>query len=211
LWQKVAASAIAVLLIPLAVVALRPGGLRHDPAAGPAAAAASAPGIVAASAPAAPASAAIDPDVLPAGLEWWDDRSGFRVAVPVGWLHVREGPVAMLFCERGGPLTLRVRAWDRSDEELTAGLLRDETQSALAGYRRIRIEVLPDGDGAEWEYTFDGPMGRLRGLDRVFTVLGRRYLVQWRTPPSTWQAHLASFGTIVNSFKPPHRLAAVAE
>ncbi len=209
LWQKVAASAIAVLVIPIVVMALRPDRSNRPATASPATLPQAATQVDTAAAP--PKRPGPDLDALPAGMSWWHDTVGFRVAVPAGWLHVREGPAAMLFCEPGGPKTLRVREWDRSGQDPISALIRDEDQAKLPGYRRIRLETLPGDRGAEWEYVFDGPMGRLHGLDRAFLVLGRAYVIQWRTPPGTWSAFLPTFAGITNSFKPPHRLPVVAE
>ena len=65
------------------------------------------------------------------------------------------------------------------------------------------IEQLAQGPGAEWEYTFDGPSGRMHALERVFVVGGRGFVIQWRTPDAQWQANLSRFGVIVDSFRAP--------
>ena len=41
---------------------------------------------------------------------------------------------------------------------------------------------------AEREYTFDGPTGRSRGLERAFVVGGRAFVLQWRAPQTDWPA-----------------------
>jgi eukaryotic-like serine/threonine-protein kinase len=147
------------------------------------------------------ASSAASP-ALPAGFGWWQDPSGFRVAVPVGWDMARESAAVMLFSDPDAPMTLRVHSLTGTDQDPAAALGSDQTQPALPGYRRIRIEPLPQGPGTEeWEYTFDGPSGRMHGLERLFVVGGRGFVIQWRTPDAEWRANLARFTVIVNSFR----------
>jgi serine/threonine protein kinase len=208
-------AAAAVVLIALGTLAVLNSGIpRFTAAKSPQVVM---PGTAAAGGPApavspSTATVPVDPDLLPATFTWWYDVSGFRVAVPSGWESLREGPAAMLFCAPGGPPTLRVREWARSDRDLPVALAREETRARLAGYRRLRMEVSPQGSGAEWEYLFDDPkMGRLRGVDRVVVVAGHGYLLQWRVPPEDWQANRARFEVITKSFRPPRppRFAAV--
>jgi serine/threonine protein kinase len=140
--------------------------------------------------------------VLPARFLWWRDRTGYQVAFPTNWSHLREGREAMFFCAPGGPPTLRVRVWDNAGTDLTAALAKQEQKADLPAYRRIRIE--PRGAEAVWEYTFTDPKaGPLRGLERAFVAGGHRYLMQWRTPPAKWAANAQRFAVVTNSFRPP--------
>ena len=137
----------------------------------------------------------------PDGFAWWQDPSDFRVAVPVGWDMAREGVAVMLFSDPDAPLTLRVRSLTGASPDPAAALGREQDAPTLPGYQRIRIEQLPQGPGAEWEYTFDGPSGRMHALEHVFVVGGRGFVIQWRTPDAQWQANLSRFGVIVDSFR----------
>jgi hypothetical protein len=113
-----------------------------------------------------------------------------------------------LFCAPDGPPILQVGLWKASDPVPVTALQRDESEAKLPGYHRIRIDALPQGSGAEWEYTFQDPkMGALRGLDRVFVEAGQPYLVQWRTSPNNWQAALSQLQLINSHFHPVRRPA----
>ncbi len=149
------------------------------------------------------ASSSAGPQAPPAGFAWWQDPSGFRVAVPVGWDMAREGPAEMLFSDPGAALTLRVRSLTGASQDPAAALARGQDVPTLPGYRRIRIEQLPQGAGTAWEYTFDGPAGRMHALERIFVAGGRGFVLQWRTPDAQWAANLARFGVIVDSFRAP--------
>jgi hypothetical protein len=115
----------------------------------------------------------------------------------------REGTAVMLFSDPNAPLTLRVRSLTGASQDPAAAFARGQDPSTPAGYHRIRIDQLPRGAGTEWEYTFDGPSGRMHALERVFVADGRGFVLQWRTPDSQWQANLSRFRIIVDSFRAP--------
>jgi hypothetical protein len=131
----------------------------------------------------------------PAGFEWWNDPAGFRVAVPIGWQR-SPGPV---FTAPGGRPSLRITAWAPPPPDPLAALTAQERSVPLPGYRRIRIEPLPNRPGALWEYTFTGP---LRAEQQVLTVAGHTYRVEWQAPRDDWAAGLAEMDTIMDSFGP---------
>jgi hypothetical protein len=189
-WRWVAAGALAVALLVGAVAIHQ--AVSPSPATGR-----SATWMGPSQSPSAGAQAPPD------GFAWWQDPSDFRVAVPVGWDIAREGPTAMLFSDPGAALTLRVRSLTGASEDPAATLARGQDVPALPGYRRIRIEQLPQGAGTEWEYTFDGPSGRMHGLERIFVAAGRGFVMQWRTPDAQWAANLGRFRVIVGSFRAP--------
>jgi serine/threonine protein kinase len=139
----------------------------------------------------------------PDGFAWWQDPSGFRVAVPIGWDMAREGAAVMLFSDPDAPVTLRVRSLTGDSQDPAAAIARGQDVPTLPGYQRIRIEQLPQGAGTEWEYTFDGPSVRMHALERVFVADGRGFVIQWRTPDAQWRANLSRFSIIVNSFRAP--------
>jgi len=199
-WVAPAAAAVLVL----AVVAVAAGTWQNSRARPRVAASAPATGATTGEGDTAlPRSIAPPPQPLPANLAWWNDQSGFAVPMPAGWKTVREGPRAMFFCEPNGPRTLRVHAWDQLDPDPVAAMTREETRAKLTNYHRLRIQALPGGQGAEWEYTFTDEMGLLHGLERGFVVQGHAYLIQWRVPVPAWQAGTGDYTAIVNGFQPP--------
>jgi hypothetical protein len=220
-WYWVAAGVVLLILVAATAVAVRPDDTRPpstaDAADGPATDAADGPatagaGSVGAVAPATsapvvtPAAPPVDPDALPTGFTWWQHPTGFRVAIPARWEMIPETGGNVFFCDPRAPLTLRAHPWDRSDPDPTAALVAEEARANLPGYRRIRIEALPQGNGSEWEYTYAGGRGRLHGIERGFVVFGRAFLIQWRTPENDWAGNLARWGVIDGSFRPPARL-----
>jgi eukaryotic-like serine/threonine-protein kinase len=200
-WQWLAAAAMAGVLLAATMVALGAdgeGGSSTREAVG-GAPSASAQGWFGGTAP----PGAADQNEIPAGYRWWYDPTGMRVAFPAGWEPLREGSEAMLFYAPGDPRTLRVRVWKQAGPDLAAALAGEEKRAPEPGYRRIGIRPLPQGDGAEREYVFDGPTGPMRGLERAFTIAGQTYLLQWRTPLDAWQANLPNLTVITQSFRPP--------
>jgi eukaryotic-like serine/threonine-protein kinase len=137
---------------------------------------------------------------LPATLTWWHDQDGFIIPMPTGWRAVREGSTGVFFRDPDGPRTLRVHAWNPPATDPVVALTREEARTTLANYHRLRIQVLPNGQGAEWEYTYTGATGEMHGLERGFVVDGHAYLIQWRIPVSAWLASLTDYTAIVDGF-----------
>jgi hypothetical protein len=64
------------------------------------------------------------------------------------------------------------------------------------------MEVTPQQDSGEWEFTFTDPkMGALHAIDRAVVRLGRAYLIQYRTPAAKWLQNLARFQVIADTFR----------
>ncbi len=190
--MRVVAAAVAVLAtlaVPVAVAQGPPGSWMSG---------ARQPG-----ATAAPSASAPGGFVIPRGFTWWDDGSGFRVAVPRGWRNHRDGSAAVLFRAPDGRSTLRIGVWARGAPDTVAALVEQERTTQLAAYRRIRIEALPRGPEAVWEYTFRDPeAGPVRGLERVVARGSAVYLVEWHTSTAAWDAALRDLAVVVESVGP---------
>jgi len=153
-------------------------------------------------APVPPAVAATGPFVLPPRFRWWNDRSGFGVAVPSGWPTSRKGRDAVLFTAPGGQVGLRVGIWTPSSPNMVTALLDQERDVTLPGYRRLRIEALPQSPDAVWEYTFRDPeAGQVRVLQRIVTRGGRTYRIEWHTPGKAWANELQKLEVVVTSLR----------
>ncbi|MEV6300691.1 serine/threonine-protein kinase [Actinoplanes sp. NPDC051861] len=169
-----------------------------------------------AAAPLTSASAA--PAPLPADFAWWNDPSGFRVALPRDWRPVL-GPSDVVAFEgpRGEP-SLRVSRWAGASPDSgaavpsaasvsadsVAALLAEEQEVELSEYRRVRIEALSTPPGAIWEYTFQGTGDvAMRGLRRVIGVGDRAYVLEWRVDRAGWVAGLPQLSVILNTFTRP--------
>ena len=151
-----------------------------------------------------PASGTVDPRAVPAGYVRYRSASGFQVAMPKTWTKIKETGTSVTFCAPGGPPLAAVRGWTPTVTDLAAALAREEQLANLPGYRRISIQVLADGSGAVWEYTFRDPkMGQLHGLERLFAASDGAHLLQWRTPTAKWVDNLPRLGVVTGSFQSP--------
>jgi len=142
--------------------------------------------------------------MLPRDFKWWTDSSGFRVAVPIGWSNRREGDSAVTFQAPGGQLSLRISAWTPGPDGVLATLVQHEpgAKAALPAYRRLKIETLQHSSDAVWEYTYRDANGTtMRVLERVKASGGRTYLLQWRTPRSTWATYVQKLSVVQDSFQ----------
>jgi len=143
------------------------------------------------------------PFVLPPRFRWWNDPSGFRVAVPSGWPATRQRQSSVVFTAPGGLPSLRISAWTPGNGNVVTALIDEEREARLPAYRRIRIEALPMPPDAVWEYTSRDPRaGPVRGLQRVMSDGGRTYLIEWRTPRAAWAANLPKLSVVLDSFRP---------
>lgn len=206
-WGRVTVAAVVVLVIALGAVAFRLAVAQRSSATDRTAefppAAATTPAGAGLNASATPRAVLDMPKALPAGLMWWNDQSGFSVPIPTGWVNQREGAMAMLFCERGGAKILRVRGRAPNDLDLMAAFRREEARAKMPGYHRIRMAIAPAGAAADWEYTFNGDVGKMRGLERAVVIQGRAYVMQWQVTPDKWRASLPTFKIITEGFIPP--------
>lgn len=141
--------------------------------------------------------------VLPHDFTWWNDPTGFRVAVPRGWRHSREPTGELTFTAPVGRPTLRISRSAVPPDDGVAALIAEEDRVRLASYRRIRIEALPAPQSAVWEYTVQDPSGgQLRGLRRLQVVEGHGYAVEWQAPTTAWAAQLPKLTVVLDSFGP---------
>jgi hypothetical protein len=144
------------------------------------------------------------PQLLP-GWAWYRDPTGYRLAVPEGWLAYG-GPAGRCFREPGDTRWLGVMTWSGADPvaHVTAreqGVLA--ASPAPSGYHRLGIRPLDYYRGAaEWEFTFQLPSGvRMHGQARDFLVApGRGYTIVWCTRDFDWQPNLDNSRVVMASF-----------
>jgi eukaryotic-like serine/threonine-protein kinase len=147
------------------------------------------------------------PRLLP-GWNWYLDPSGYRIAVPDGWLAYA-GPAGLCFREPGDTRWLGVQTWTGTDP---VGHVT-ERESALLhgfpapdGYQLVGIEPVDYYAGAaDWEYTYRQPSGvRMHSQVRDFLVApGRGYTIVWCTRDFDWQPNLDNARVVFASFDPP--------
>lgn len=143
----------------------------------------------------------------PDGYTWQTGPGGYRVAVPAGWRQVKPAPApdGLAFAGRPGRAALAITPLPRPPSDVLATLRAAESESEadLAGYRRLRIEKLPEPFAAVWEYTFDDPDGTaMHVLRRVTGSGGRAYTIEWRATREAWATELSRFTVVLASFAP---------
>jgi serine/threonine protein kinase len=177
-----------------------PGGSSSRPAASPSASA---------SPPGATASPTTSPttDALPAGYRWHHDRTGFSIAVPVGWSASHHGHY--LYVE--DPHSSRLLIVDQSDTPKSDPLADWRQQESarrrgFSGYHRVKLESVdyPQArEAADWEFTYDGSSGRTHVLNRNILANGKHaYALYWQTPDSRWKSSHTVFETFAATFRP---------
>jgi eukaryotic-like serine/threonine-protein kinase len=138
----------------------------------------------------------------PAGYVWYDHPTLYRVAVPDGWPQRSAGADGVVVTGPAGGPTLRITVAPAPADPVAA-LIAEERDTRLAGYRRIRIERLPDSRDAVWEFGYEDPQtGAMHGRQRVFVNGAVSVTLDWRTSRDDWADHLAELSTVVGSFTP---------
>lgn len=190
-------AAVAAVCVALLAFATLPGPAGPGPWADDGARARSAR-----AAPTVPAEPPPAPFVLPRGFKWWDDPSGYSVAVPTGWTGGGDARSGRVFMAPGGRSTLRISRWKPGGANPVAALIDEEQQAGLTAYRRIRIEAVPGTPGALWEYTFRDPAaGAVHALEQVVVFGGNPYLIEWHVPGAKWAANLQRLAVVLDSFR----------
>jgi hypothetical protein len=143
---------------------------------------------------------------LPAGWRFYQDRTGFGVAVPEGWAVSRRGTI-VYFGEPDGARVLGIDQTDRPQPDPVADWKRQEANRVAAGdwadYHRLRIEPVKYFlKAADWEFTYTATSGRTHVINRGFITSPRQaYAIYWSTPQSQWSANLDNFRLIARSFR----------
>ncbi|WP_282763568.1 serine/threonine-protein kinase [Actinoplanes sandaracinus] len=141
----------------------------------------------------------------PDGYTWRTGPGGYRVAVPAGWRQVKPSPSpdGVTFSGRKHRAVLGITPLAEPPGDVLAALRAAETESDLAGYRRLRMETLPEPSAAVWEYTFEDPDGTpMHALRRLTSSGGRTYMIEWRATREAWPTELARFTVVLASFSP---------
>ncbi|MFJ8686786.1 serine/threonine-protein kinase [Micromonospora wenchangensis] len=138
----------------------------------------------------------------PTGWTWYDG-TGYRLAVPIGWLRTQEGQIAC-FRDPGSRRTLSVEPLAGGGGALERLRAEERTQlgfRALPGYDKIKLAAF-DGDGAQWECRWDTPFGgREHG---VRLILGRDlsgYMLSWSSADEDWDDATDELTVVRESFR----------
>ncbi|MBM7083891.1 serine/threonine-protein kinase [Micromonospora humidisoli] len=139
----------------------------------------------------------------PSGWTWYDG-TGYRLAVPIGWLRTQDGQVTC-FRDPGSRRTLSVEpltgggggALDRLQAEERAQL----GFGALPGYDKIKLAAF-DGDGAQWECRWDTPFG---GREHGIRLIPGRdlsgYMLSWSSADEDWDDAADELAVVRESFR----------
>ena len=139
-----------------------------------------------------------------AGWVWYQDPTGYRIAVPGGWTAYR-GPGGMCFRDAGDNRWLGVSRWTPGGDAVTHVTARAQELRA-EGYQNVRIASLPYYQGgADWEFQYDGgARGRMHAIVRDFLVApGLGYTISWCTTEFDWSVNLDNFRLVTASFGLP--------
>ncbi|MFC9971679.1 serine/threonine-protein kinase [Spirillospora sp. NPDC127200] len=118
--------------------------------------------------------------------------SGYAVEVPAGWRRTQRGRTVQ-WEEPGSARTLRITPV-RGDA--LAGLREAERDMRSPGYRRLRLEAVPElaEDAAEWEFRTDGThelRSRAGGYEFAF-----------RAPDARWTPSQRLHDRVLKTFRP---------
>jgi serine/threonine protein kinase len=147
------------------------------------------------------------PALVP-GWVWYEDRTGFRVAVPEHW-SAYVGTTAVCFREPGDTRWMAVTWWSAGGDALTHVESREinlVSPQPPGGYQRVGFTSVPYYQGgADWEYRFLDRAGTaMHAITRDFLVGPRAgYTIVWCTRDFDWQLNLDNFRLVTASFAGP--------
>jgi Protein kinase domain len=147
------------------------------------------------------------PALIP-GWHWYQDPTGFRIAVPAGW-QAYAGSTGICLQDTDGGRWLGVTRWTAAGDA-SAYLTQQQRQlvgaSPPPGYQLIGTTGVPYyRGGVDWEFGFMNRAGvPMHGVVRDFTVApGRGYAIAWCTTEFDWTTNLANWRLVVASFGLP--------
>ena len=147
----------------------------------------------------------VDGWALLPGWSYYQDSSGFRVAVPDGWTYERVGST---ICFRD-PSNIRFMSVDPNRnpagdpvQACKAEANRLVQAGELPKYTQIDIRRAPlQIKAADWEYTYNGPRNiRMHATTRWFASGGKAFALGWATREFDWQINLTYHSVVVSSF-----------
>ncbi|MBY8872473.1 protein kinase [Micromonospora sp. PLK6-60] len=138
----------------------------------------------------------------PAGWTW-QNGTGYRIAVPVGWLRSQQGAV-VCFRDPDSLRTLSVEPLTAEAVDPLAHLGAEERRTlderALPGYDKVRLGA--DGGDTVWECRWDAPFGsRQRALRLLPGGDLRGWTIGWSTTDADWTVAAAQLGVVRESFR----------
>ncbi|WP_369916050.1 serine/threonine-protein kinase [Plantactinospora sp. KBS50] len=146
----------------------------------------------------------------PDGWTWYLDSGGFRLVVPVGWVHFHDQNVS---CFQDPRSSRTISVDPNTPAELASddpvGLLRGEERRGINGgvlpnYQKLSLARTSGRIGAEWDFLWTAPYGeRLHSLRMVTGPLnGRAYTLCWVGPDDGWAADQDGVAALRASFHP---------
>jgi eukaryotic-like serine/threonine-protein kinase len=145
---------------------------------------------------------------LPEQFGYWRDPSGFRIAVPKGWLVSRQGNTVYFREPGGGARVLSVAQSDHPEADPLAETKREEQQGLAFGqlrhYQLITLKPLEfHGRGAQWKYLADDATGAQMFyiVLRFVTPTGRGYVISYVSSPFDQAGSTSLFDLYAPSFQ----------
>ena len=140
---------------------------------------------------------------VPDGFERYKDPTGFRVAVPAGWVREQNG-TRVDFEDPDSVAFLRIDQTSTPKDDPVADWEAQEPRLAarFPSYERIRIEAVDyrGWNAADWEFTL-GPNAHV--LNRGFVTDDTHgYALYLSSPEATWSQNQQVFQTAADTFKP---------
>jgi eukaryotic-like serine/threonine-protein kinase len=144
---------------------------------------------------------------VPVGFVLHTDPTGYRVAVPAGWVERPSGGTYTDFVDPQTGGFLRVDQTSTPQPDPAADWRSQEPYVAkhLPGYRRVSIAPVSyrGWKAADWQFTWHGANGVIHVLDRGFvTGPDHGYALYWSMPQSAWKQSLQQFQVVADSFQP---------
>jgi serine/threonine protein kinase len=145
--------------------------------------------------------------VLPRGISWYHDPTGFSIGMPGNWQISHQGHLVYIQDPNSGRFLIIDQTTHPKPNPLADWRQQEAARiSTFPGYHRIRLQAVHYAQAeraADWEFTYDDNGQLTQVLNRnILANAHHAYALYWSTPASEWETSYHYFRAFAATFRP---------